>query len=213
MKKVFCMVLITVMLVGCKDKKTEYTLEGYVMSSCDLPASNKQFSLYQESVTLTSVGGYLKDFTTDENGYFKVAYIPENSGKLSIRSNGDILIGIPSKKNLNIGKVYNNPPAVKFTVRLQVNNAHTANDTLYYYDWNYPQNGASHWIKKIAGPFQSGIIDTVLNAGYMNFPIEYQGNPVMRVNYYVNDYQSNEDATVTTPFCSGSFSQAVLVID
>lgn len=207
------MVFVVLLLVGCKNKKTEYTIEGYLMSTCDLPASNKQLSLYQESVTLTSIGGYLKDFSTDENGYFKVVYQAENSGKLSIRSNGEILKGIPSKKNLNIGKVYNNPPSVKFIVRLQVNNAYTANDTLHYYDWNYPQNGASHWVKKIAGPFQSGIIDTVQNAGYLSFPIEYQGNPFMRVNYHVNSYQSNEDAIVFTPLCSGTFSEAVLVID
>lgn len=213
MQRTFYVLIVFFTLIGCKNKNKEYTLEGRLMSSCDLPASNKQMSLYQESITLTSNGGYLKDFTCDENGYFKVVYKAENSGKLSIRTNGEILRGIPSKKNLNIGKVYNNPPSVKFIVRLRVNNAYTANDTLYYYDWNYPQNGASHWVKKIAGPFQSGIIDTVQNAGYLSFPIEYEGNPFMRVNYYVNSYQSNEDAIVFTPLCSGTFSEAVLVID
>lgn len=213
MKVTFFLVIITLTIGSCNKKNKEYTLEGRLMSSCDMPASNKEMSLYQEATTLTSVGGYLKDFSSDENGYFKVTYIAENSGKLSIRANGVLIDGIPSREDINIGNVYHNPPAVNFVIRLQANNAYTANDTLYYYDWNYPQNGASHWVKKIAGPFQSEIIDTVANCGYMNFPIRYNGVNSMSVNYYINDYQGNKNAIVTTPFCTNSFSEAILVLD
>ncbi len=213
MQRVFLFLVIGSFLFSCRNRDVEYTIEGRLMSSCGTPASNKTMSLYQEGVTLTSIGGYLKDFSCDENGYFKVVYKAETSGKLSIKANGTILEKIPCKKNIDIGEVFLNPPSVNFTIKLQVNNAHTENDTLYYYDWNYPQNGASHWVKKIAGPFQSGIIDSVVNAGYMNFPVIYDENPFILVNYYLNDYQLNKDASVITPFCSSSFSDAVLVIN
>lgn len=207
------MLLATLLCIRCGKNTTEYTLEGQLMTGCGAPAANKKMDLYQDAITLTSVGGYLKTFQSDENGYFKVTYNPENAGKLSIRSNGILLEGIPSRKNIDIGDVYYNPPPVNFTIRLQVNKSYTSGDTLYYYDWNYPQNGANHWVKKIPGPFQSGVIDSVLNAGYMSFPFTYNVAPFIKINYYINTYDPNQNAFVTVSPCSGSFSEAVFSID
>lgn len=214
MKKLFSIIIISLALFGCKSKNQQYTIEGRLMSSCTTPSSNKKILLAQEKGLLTIGGALVKEFTCDENGYFKVMYNPKNGGKITLKSSGRLIENIPSHKNIQLGIVYFNPPPVNFKIRLQVNNPYTSSDTLYYYDWNFPQNGASHWEEKIAGPFQSGIIDSVINASYMDFPFRYGENPEMNISYYVNDFQLNKrDAKVIVTPCSETFSEAVLTID
>lgn len=215
MKRLMYLLLLGLVFTSCHKEQKKYTVEGRLMSACGVAASLKSMWLGQEEITLTSVGGKLVDFTCDENGYFSVSYVPESGGTLYlvVAGSAKVLIDIPCKENINLGEVYYNPPAVNFLVRLQANNAYTSADTLYYYDWNYPQNGATSWIKKVPGPFQSGIIDTVLNAGYMNFPLSWVRDPEMTINYYVNTYDPNQQAKVIPELCSPSYAEAVLTVD
>ncbi len=177
------------------------------MLTCDTPAANREFSIYQDPITLTSIGGFLKDATCDENGYFKVTYKPKNGSKLSIRSKGIVLENIPCKKNLNIGKVYINPSSMNIVLKIKANQSYTSSDTLYYYDL-----GTSHLEQKIAGPFVSGIIDTVESGGYMQFPLRYNELPILSIDYYINSPQNKKNIVVNSTVCS-SFSEAVLVIE
>ena len=189
------------------------------MASCDTPAANKSGSIRTDDGLLSGPGLVL-DFTTDENGYFKVVHSGnEDLHKFMVRVSGssDVLSvwNLPGE-NKDLGKVYINPPRVNYYLRLEVSNSsYTELDTLTYYDWGYPQNGASHWVKKIAGPFESGIIDTVTSAINMNaFPIQFESitPPGIKTRYGVNIWDDKE-VVIPTPYCVDEYQTVTLVID
>ena len=210
--------LLTSFLFACdKSNEIKYTVKGRLMYDCGVPAANvTDVSFKQHGQPLFGQKGMFLSFNTDAEGYFEVVYNRKdaNSLDMEILKNGPILEGIPAMKNLDLGEVFWGVPPFNFILSLNVSNAYTNLDTLHYYDWNYPQNGAEHWMKKIPGPFESGVLDTVWNCIYMNSPT-YGKDPLMNVSYFINDYQTNKKE-ITFPLvdlCSDELYEAVIKID
>jgi hypothetical protein len=134
-----------------------------------------------------------------------------------VQGSSDVLrVNHLSGKKKNLGKVFINPPSVSFYLKLEVNNnSYTSADTLSYYDWGYPSNGSIHWVKKVAGPFKNGIIDTVYAAVNINaFPLYYGSStpPNLRIDYGVNLWNQNH-VFIPTPHCINDPQTITLVID
>lgn len=215
MKSTFSILLLTLPLLfmasHCpKKNKAPRTLRGRIVAGCDgTPMANLNM-MFSQQTTQFNTGGRVGECTTDENGYFELIYTPEHNGLLTLYSHGPVLTDIPLDDQLDLGDVYYSA-AVNFTVRLDVQNPYTDQDTLYYYDWNYPVSSTT-WVKKIPGPFQSGFIDTVTNATFMDFPISYSKESTIKVNYYINVYDPNNNAKVSLMPCSGNYAEAVLTV-
>ncbi|TXI88051.1 MAG: hypothetical protein E6Q37_00835 [Crocinitomicaceae bacterium] len=191
------------------------------MASCDVPAANKSGFIITDDGLLSGPGISLS-FTTDENGYFKITHTgKESMDKFTVRVQGssDVLrVTNLSGNTKNLGKVYINPPSVNIYMKLKINN-HIYNelDTLHYRNAGYPTNGLDPWLK-IAGPFVEGTIDTIYNAVNPGvFPLSFGSNliPEMRLDYYINNYDSWNDKFVyiSTPHCSDEYQTITLVID
>lgn len=218
--KTINILLVLLLLTACKkDEDKITTIEGILMASCNTPATNTSGFILTEDGLLSGPGISLS-FTTNENGYFKVSYSGKkdlSSFMVRVQGSSDVL-KVPGLQgnNKDLGNVYINPPSVSYYLRLEVsNNTYTESDTLTYYDWGYPQNGASHWVRKIAGPFESGIVDTVPLVFNMNaFPIHFQSSepPNLKIRYGVNIWNAKE-VLIPTPHCVDDYQMVTLVID
>jgi hypothetical protein len=208
------------MIFGCKkiiknDKK--YTVEGRLMYNCETPVSDIELSFSQGDPGIIGLKKPLFLIVkTDGEGYFKAVYNGKdaNGSDFTIRKSGTIMEGIPIHQNIDLGNVYYDIPSFSFIVRLEVEQPYTDQDTLLYYDWNYPQNGAEHWGEKISGPFENSIIDTVWNCSYMS-TITYGQDPNLSIGYFFNDFQANrkEANFPITNFCTDQLYEAVLKIE
>jgi hypothetical protein len=70
----------------------------------------------------------------------------------------------------------------------------------------------------MAGPFVDGVIDTINNAINPGvFPLSFGSSivPEMRLDYYINNYDSWNDKFVyiPTPHCVSDYQTVTLVID
>ena len=219
MKKLINYIFVTLILTSCvKHMNREVIVEGRLMSSCSTPAANTTGSFHYTSGM--SWEEWAK-FTTDENGYFKVKKQIEGS-TIDLYVGSQVLrnIKLSQKDHVDLGEVYIFPPSVSYYLYLEVDSAYTENDTLSYYDWGYPQNGGEHWEKKLAGPFSSGIIDTVHNAvnlGALPLSFESSTDPKIKLNYYMNDYDSWTDDDkyiyISTPHCVEEYQNVTLKIE
>ena len=217
--KTLSLICLSLLLVNtsCKKNKKPGTVRGRIMVNCTTPLPNHLVKMRTDwgggASFVEDVNGN-KEFMTDSEGYFEINYITKGGeGTLNVSGYSNVLSKIPIGEGqvLDIGEVYLNGK-VNFIIKLQVNNPHTAQDTLFYYDWNYPQ-GAAHWIKKIPGPFVSGIIDTVYNCSFMGYPLTYNQIPELSINHYINSYQNNSDIYIQVPFCSSMYPEAIITID
>jgi hypothetical protein len=198
-------------------KKRTTTIEGILMASCDTPAANVTGYIGTEE-------GFASEplnlqFTTDANGYFKVSHTHRGYlEKFHVFAQGKTVLKIWNLPGAvkDLGKIYLNIPTVCYYLALDVQNtSYTELDTLTYYDWGYPQNGASHWVKKVAGPFQNGIMDTVISAPNINaFPVSFGNNSATRLNltYGVNVWDAHT-IHIPTPHCVDEYQTVTLVID
>lgn len=186
-------ILILFVSLGCKKR---YVLKGRLMSTCDVTASNEELTL--------RVGGkmYGEHFhgVTDENGNFEIPYESSKFKTLVLRNK---MSAIPVG-NVDVGKVYN---AIKYSViiSLSVDSSYTSLDTLVIRG------------NKYAGPFQSGIIDTL-----DNFYIEQNDEEVIKygqleysqkVNYLlmsngVNEWSKSESFNIQV--CDGIYHEVTI---
>lgn len=186
------------------------------MKNCNVPMANKQMFLEQYK-SLTGNPNLLKDdFSTDENGYFEVEYIPEHSGFLGIGLLGGIRVldNIRSHKNLDLGDVYCDTVPADFIIHLDVHEPYTENDTLIFRDFNSTNIFDQ---VKIPGPFNSGILDTIINYGFIDYPISNQGTLIKSFRYSLHSNNS-----VFSKFCDfrlklcepyNQYGDAVMIID
>lgn len=196
---------ILLMASKCNEKNKEpNVMRGRLMYNCTTPASNVKVLLKTDGMKTVEMIDGSKELFTDEDGYFEFQF-HRKANKYTLYAPYKTMGFIPDKKYLDLGEV-NLGGRMNFIIKLQVSNPYTENDTLYYYDWNYPQNGADHWVKKVAGPFQQGNLDTVVNSLFMSYPLIYSRAPSVKVLYYVNNDQAaiNEEAILN--FCDSSYS-------
>jgi hypothetical protein len=222
MKKIVIYIFVMLLLSSCtKQRNRTLTVEGTLMANCSTPAANTSgYFHYTGGMTRYTWA----EFTTDANGYFKITEkIGGSNLTLNVGNGSGVLRNITLLGNdyLDLGKVYINPPKTKYYLYLEVNNPYNELDTLTYYDWGYPQNGRNHWTKKVAGPFSSGIIDTVHNVSLLNaLPIGYFDlqNGIflkLRLEYFINEYPSGSVPFVEVPafFCLEDYQKATIVIN
>lgn len=218
MKNLISFVAIVTLLIACtKNSNKEVTVTGRLMQSCDTPAANKNGIIHLSGGGLLNHPSTSLEFTTDENGYFKVTH-NKSFSEFSVRTsaNHSVLEANISGDEKELGEVYIFPPSVSYYLTLKVNNStYTDQDTLTYYDWGYPQNGAEHWVKRKAGPFTDGIIDTVSLAINLNgLPISFSSDnsPRLRIDYGVITWNQNF-VYIPTPHCQEDYQTVTLVID
>ena len=203
--------------------KKEVSVTGRLMESCDTPAANK------DGIIRLSGGGFLNkpstslEFTTDENGYFKVTH-NEAFSAFSVRTsaNHSVLEASISGDEKELGEVYIFPPSVSYYLYLDVSNAFTESDTLVYNNHGWPQDGRDKLLK-IAGPFQSGIVDTVYMATNMNhLPIDFNNMininlPERTINYRIINENTNDHPVKSvdfpTSYCVEEFIDVTFIIE
>ena len=209
--KTLTIILSALFLFSCKPKQV--TIEGRLMADCNVPLANQSGTIHQKGM----YAGKVADFTSDENGYFKAVFEPKNSGefRIAIEGGGTILQEIRFAEYLTLEDVYVNPPLANYYIYLDVKNPYTSSDTLLYYDWNYPQNGASSWNKKVAGPFSSGLLYSVFNAPNPHaLPVNYGIQGELPLTYWLNGLPTNGiRKMIPTPYCSGQNQNITLVIE
>jgi hypothetical protein len=201
----------------CNKKNTvPGVLKGRVMVNCTTPYANKEVSV--QAPAGFSKLEYLEDangnsvFYTDEDGYFEITYVTKKVHEGTLFAPYSAMTGIPlgEGQNLDIGEVILNG-TVNFVIKLQVNNPYTANDTLLIRDFN----GSSIYSQlRIPGPFQSGIIDTVWNEGFISYPISYNKVPEFSfVYYFSNNPTVGGHARCASNFCTNTLSEAIITIN
>jgi hypothetical protein len=214
-----------VLLAACtKHSNKEITVTGRLMQSCDNPAANKNGMIRLPGGGVLNKPSTSLEFTTDENGYFKVTH-NESFSTFSVRTsaNHSVLdVSSLGGDEKELGEVYIFPPSGSYYLYLEVNNTYTENDTLHYGNAGFPEDGREPWLKK-AGPFTNGIIDTVpiaLNLGALPMqhnPPDHLHGPRIRLDYYLNEYDSWEDhdkfVYISTPHCQVEYQTVTLVID
>lgn len=207
-----CFFCLAFLLMGtkCKNKKATQTIKGRVMLNCTTPYAN---GLLRLKGNMGYAPGFCKDesgnreFYTDANGYFEFKYI-FNGNKGTLHAPNAALNLIPIDKELvDIGELTLNSK-VNFYIKLNVNNAHTAYDTLQIPDYH---NMYSLYGIKIAGPFASGVVDTIVGWSYIHYPIKYNQTPKLFFNYIISGV--NKSFYFETPLCNNGFSEAVITID
>lgn len=194
------------------------------MQGCDTPAANKN------GIIRLPGGGFLNkpstslEFTTDENGYFKVTH-NESFSTFSVRTsaNHSVLdVSSLGGDEKELGEVYVFPPSVSYYLTLKVDSAYSEFDTLHYRNAGFPHDGREPWLTKI-GPFTDGVIDTVsfaLNPGALPMqhnPPDHLHGPRILLSYHVNEYDSWNDnekkVYIPTPHCQEEYQTVTLVID
>ena len=207
---------------SCIKNKT-ITIEGRLMQSCDTPAANREGSIISADGLLTGPGEVLF-FTSDENGYFKASYtgrVNIVSFGVSVQGGGEVLrVNHLEGDKKELGEVYINPFPTNFIIKLDVENPYTENDTLVMTDFSNPNPLAN---KLVAGPFTSGVLDSVINSSYNKLPISLSdifthGGPKHSVGVYIRSMPNyytelKYEYFYTSPICSNEFAEVTLVID
>lgn len=168
-------------ILGCR-KNRNHTLEGRIMLDCETPLAYANLELrehyYDEKL--------IKEFKTDENGYFNVSYsqIDDHQVFGSNYMHSEIEIISAASDSINVSYYYipgnrsfdfNTMPILRvrkdYDIYLEVNNPYTDEDTLHIYDYT-KENPAANPLE-IQGPFQSGLLYSVENgivrSGFSDF--------------------------------------------
>jgi hypothetical protein len=186
------------------------------MVDCTTPYANKKVKM---RTNINGGASFVEDesgnteFYTDDDGFFEIKYITKGwEGTLNTGTN--IMTGIPlgEGQNLDIGEVNLNG-TFNFVIKLQVNNPYTANDTLYYGDYN---GGPGSPDKKLGGPFVSQVLDTVQNYPFIGYPLKYGEDPEKSIPYSINNISSNiKRVSFSQKFCSGQneYAEAIFIIN
>ena len=223
MKTVLYILTAVLLLFSSCIKNKTITIEGRLMQSCDTPAANREGSIIAADGLLTGPGEILF-FTSDENGYFKASYtVKANivSFGVSVQGSGEVLrVNHLEGDKKDLGEVYVNPFPTNFIIKLDVQNPYTENDTLVLSD--YSSTGPFD-VRLIAGPFESGILDSVFNHMFSKFPVNFfqlndNSGPfystpflIRSLPYYIGDHKTGDFHI--SPICSDEFAEVTLVID
>ncbi|MGM0480164.1 MAG: hypothetical protein ACQERC_13155 [Bacteroidota bacterium] len=221
MKKIISYIFVTLLLISCsKQKNQEHTLTGRLMQSCEIPAANKDGIIYFSGGGLLNNPSITLEFTTDDNGYFEVDH-NEPFTEFSVRTSPANSVlevdSIPGDDN-DLGEVYLFPPSVSYYLYLEVSNAFTESDTLLYNNHGWPEDGRDELLK-IAGPFQSGIVDTVYMATNMNhLPIDFNDTlPKRTINYRIINENTNDHPVKSvdfpTSYCVEEYIDVTFIIE
>jgi hypothetical protein len=225
MKKIISSIAIVVLITACtKNNHKEVTVTGRLMQSCDTPAANKNGLIHLPGGGILSKPSTKLEFTTDENGYFKVTH-DKSFSTFSVRTsaNHSVLdVSSLGGDEKELGEVYVFPPTARYYLTLHVNNNnYNELDTLTYSNGGFPHDGRDPWLKK-AGPFQSGVIDTVHLLSHTNdLPVSFNelNNTEItkkKIHYYLGEYDSwNERVShyFSTAYCQEGYQTVTLVID
>jgi len=204
MKKIISLLVLILMFISCNKDKT-HILKGRLIYDCNTPVPNTEVEL--KTGLQNSIYRYYG--TSDENGYFSIVYEKGNTGTLRINKDR-ILEGIPLQigKEYDLGDVYVGG-TIDLIVKLQVNNPHTENDTLFYSDL-----GSNDWAAKIAipGPFTTGVVDTFID-GHLpsNFSVDYGELPKLNFGYYFSTYDGGHYFDINYSFCN--MNEITFIID
>jgi hypothetical protein len=217
MKNIISFVAIVTLLIACtKNSNREVTVTGRLMQTCETPAANRNGIIHLSGGGLLNHPSTSLEFTTDENGYFKVTHNRRFS-EFSVRTsaNHSVLEASISGDEKELGEVYIFHPNTRFLINLKVHNQYTEQDTLLYPDYN--SSSGFGW-RKVPGPFSNGIIDTVHNSFNSSaMPINFNDTepPQARFRYYINEpIHANEKITkFPTPHCQEDYQTVTLVID
>jgi len=199
--KIFGLSIVVLLLFAC-GKKDPYIIKGRLIYDCGIPVANL------DNVELKTDGKEFLTTTSDENGYFSFAVTKGNRGHLRINKD-EILSLIPlyGGKEKDLGDVYVGG-TIDLIVKLQVNNPHTANDTLFY--WDLESNDPTAKIA-LPGPFTTGVVDTFIDGYFPNFPIFYGKSPRLDFAYYYSNYDGGHYSEIDVSFCD--MNEITLVID
>ena len=199
--KLFGLSIVVLFLFAC-GKKDPYILKGRLIYDCGTPVANL------DKVELKTDGHEFLTTTSDENGYFSFAVTKGNRGTLRINKDR-ILEQIPlyGGKEKDLGDVYVGG-TIDLIVKLQVNNPHTANDTLIF--WDLESNDPTAKIA-LPGPFTTGIVDTFIDGYFPNFPVIYGESPRLGFGHYFHPYTDIVYTDVNVSFCD--MNEITLVID
>ncbi|PKR80928.1 hypothetical protein CW751_07100 [Brumimicrobium salinarum] len=216
-KYLITLTLVTFLSLGCNkaiNKGKEYTVEGRLMYNCETPIVNTEFSFRQGDPGILGLKKPLSlTVKTNAEGYFKIVYNGKeaNVSDFKIRDGGTIMNNIPVFENIDLGNIYYNP-TFSFKISLDVVNPYTSNDTLEIPNYNDIFNENNNRIY-ISGPFENGVIDTVLNYPDMS-SIWYNSASTFYVKYRINN-NSNwvETELEISNHCKGELYDAVIKID
>ena len=186
MKTNILLLSFLLILSACKKNK-EYIVKGRILCSCSSWCEEKEFQLYQDNITLTSIGGVLTSFKTDQNGYFEVKYKAKNRFKIKLRQGSIIMDEIPVFKNVDLGTIYLEPIIKDFSIKLTVSNTYTSSATLYYYFGTATTTVSPNYIFKAAGPFTNGELEVIQHYMFHENVIKYGEPSNLQFNYFLND--------------------------
>lgn len=222
MKEIISFIAIVLLLTACtKNNNKEVTVTGRLMQSCDTPAANKNGIIHLSGGGLLNNPSTSLEFTTDENGYFKVIH-DKSFSEFSVRTSAShsVLEANISGDEKELGDVYINPFPTNFVIKLDVKNPYTENDTLMMFDFKNP-NAAPSDAVLFAGPFVNGTLDSIVNYNFSRFPIHFTKNedlcPKLSIRHMVrsidNVHLDKYTSFKTAPICSGEFAEVTLVIE
>ena len=224
MKNLIIFVAIVTLLTACtKNNNKEVTVTGRLMQTCETPAANRNGIIHLSGGGLFNNPSTSLEFTTDENGYFKVTH-DKSFSEFSVRTsaNHSVLEASISGDEKELGEVYIFPPSARYYLYLEAtNNTYTEFDTLTYSNGGWPHDGREPWLKK-AGPFSSGIIDTVHLLTHINdLPMNYnkmKNNEftLKRIHYYLGEYDSSNEQIsdqFSTSYCQEDYQTVTLIIE
>jgi hypothetical protein len=172
MKNIISILIIFLLLFSCKKEKVSYTITGRFLP-CTGYNNTDNYEIYQKKNGSNVNAEILATTKTDANGSFSFTYITSNlNDKLTLRQSSgfgysEILenIDLGDIPNLIIGR-----PLYHLILSLNVTKPYTSNDTLFVLRATL-YNPISF---KIAGPFVSGRLLKIVNAGF--YPSASYGN-------------------------------------
>jgi hypothetical protein len=144
--------------------KTTYTLSGELVESCENPTGVAGVELWLQKEKDAGKIEWLDNVTTAANGSFELKYEAGSGaafGNVYIKkrgtySNAMIMMGIPTKQNLDLGLVYNGWQEVKVSVLINTSIATSEGDSLSLgHNAGYLDNG-NYKRLVLSGPFIEG---------------------------------------------------------
>jgi hypothetical protein len=119
--------------------KTTYTLSGKLVESCENLEGVAGVELWLQKEKDAGKIEWLDNVTTAADGSFELKYEADQGAgfgnvylkKRGIYSNTMIMMGIPTKQNLDLGLVYNEEQKVEVVISIDKAIPTTVNDTLY----------------------------------------------------------------------------------
>lgn len=186
--------IASLFLISCC-RNQEYILEGTVIDSCGEPYSNYTFKVTQKSAYGLGPKHLKAEATTDQNGYFRLVYTCKEANGNEIKTPFGEFKG---RINQDVDTVVVGIPRLTIVRHFNVINPYGNNDTLKINN-PYAKSQKDSYLK-FAGPFQSGIIDTLYNQpGSLIQGVNYAYSEKNFINttsfiskVFINDYCDNK---------------------